>query len=236
MDTQLQNSSEEDVIKRYLYDGYSYCEILCFLAKYHNISISLRQLHRILRKYGLFRRKNYSSLNQIILALKMLVKEFSSSLGYWGIHQKLRQLGCFIDKETVRLCLKILDPSGAELWICRRLQRRAYLSPGPDHTWHIDGYDKLKPYVFAIHRAIDGYSRRILWLYVSASSNNPSDIAFYSFKLLQSWMGFLKLYVETEAQKMLLYVVCSNFWDEISMTHSLVKLTFGMVLQRPINE
>ena len=176
MDTQLQNSTEEDVIKRYLYDGYSYCEILCFLAKYHNISVSLRQLHRILRKYDLFRRKNYSSLNEIILALKMLLKESGSSLGYRRIHQKLRQLGYFIDKETVRLCLKILDPSRVELRICRRLQRRAYFFPGPDHTWHIDGYDKLKPYGFAIHGAIDGYSRRIVWLYVSASKNNPSNI------------------------------------------------------------
>ena len=73
----------------------------------------------------------------------------------------------------------MLDPAGVELRTCRRLQRKAYLSPGPDHTWHIDGYDKLKPYGFAIHGAIDGYSRRILWLYVSASNNNPSNIAFY---------------------------------------------------------
>ena len=156
MDTQLQNSSEEDAIKRYLYDGYSCYEIFCFPEKYHNISISLRQLHRILRKYGLFRRKNYSSMNEIILALRMLLKESGSSLGYRRIHQKLRQLGCFIDKETVRLCLKMLDPAGVELRICSRLQRRVYLSPGPDHTWHIDGYDKLKPYGFAIHGAIDG--------------------------------------------------------------------------------
>ena len=109
----------------------------------------------------------------------MLLKESGSGLGYRSIHQKLRQLGCFIDKETVRLCLKILDTSGVELQTCRRLQRRAYLSPGPDHTWHIDGYDKLKPYGFAIHGAVDGYSRRILWFYVSASNNNPSDKAFY---------------------------------------------------------
>ena len=37
----------------------------------------------------------------------------------------------------------------------------------------------MKPYGFAIHGAIDEYSRRILWLYVSASNNNPSNIAFY---------------------------------------------------------
>ena len=50
----------------------------------------------------------------------------------------------------------MLDPAGVELPICRRLQRRVYLSPGPDHTWNIDGYGKLKPYRFAIHGAIDG--------------------------------------------------------------------------------
>ena len=54
-------------------------------------------------------------MNEIILALRMLLKESGSSLGYRRIHQKLRQLGCFIDKETVRLCLKILDPAGVEL-------------------------------------------------------------------------------------------------------------------------
>ena len=50
-----------------LYDGYS--ETLCFLAKYHNISISLRQLHRMLRKCGSFGKKKYSSMNEIILVL-----------------------------------------------------------------------------------------------------------------------------------------------------------------------
>lgn len=27
---------------------------------------------------------------------------------------------------------------------------------GPDFVWHLDGYDKLKPYGFAIHGCIDG--------------------------------------------------------------------------------
>ena len=59
----------------------------------------------------------------------MLLHEYGSSLGYRRINQKLRQLGYFIKKETVRLCLKILDPSGVDLRICKRLERRAYLSP-----------------------------------------------------------------------------------------------------------
>jgi hypothetical protein len=35
------------------------------------------------------------------------------------------------------------------------------------------GYDKLKPYGFPIHGAIDGYSRKILWLELVRSNNRP---------------------------------------------------------------
>ena len=138
-----------------------------------------------------------------------MLKEFGSSLGYRGIHQKLRQLGCFINKETERLCLKILDPSGVELRICRRLQRRAYLSLGQYHTWHIDGYDKLKPDGFAIHGAIDGYSRRILWLYVSASNNNPSNIAFYFFQTITE-LNRIPQVVRGDTRSVNV-IVCCNF-------------------------
>ncbi len=29
-------------------------------------------------------------------------------------------------------------------------------SQGPNHVWHIDGYDKLKPFGFPIHGCVDG--------------------------------------------------------------------------------
>ena len=95
------------------------------------------------------------------------------------MHQKLRRLGYITNKETVRLCLKNLDESHVALGQCRGLQRRQYISPGPDHMWHIDGYDKLKLYGFATHGATDGFSRKIIWLNVSSSNNNPAYIAYY---------------------------------------------------------
>ena len=52
-----------------------------------------------------------------------------------------------------------------------------YSSEGPNHILHIDGYDKLKPYGFAIHGAIDGYSRKIMWLRILRSNNNPYVIS-----------------------------------------------------------
>ena len=38
----------------------------------------------------------------------------------------------------------------------------------------LDGNDELKPY-----GCIDGFSRKMLWLKLSASNKNPSEIAYY---------------------------------------------------------
>lgn len=48
---------------------------------------------------------------------------------------------------------------------------------GPDDCWHVDGYDKLKQYGFPIHGCIDGFSRKILWLHLVTSNNDPYTIA-----------------------------------------------------------
>ena len=78
--------------------------------------------------------------------------------------QKLLNSRLTADKETVRLILKSLDPVGVDKRKRRKLTRREYYSFGPNHTWHIDGYDKLKPFGIAVQGAIDGYGRRILRL------------------------------------------------------------------------
>jgi hypothetical protein len=52
------------------------------------------------------------------------------------------------------------------------LQRHqgAYITPGPNFIWSIDGYLKLAPYGIEIYAAIDAYSRYIIWIYVGISS------------------------------------------------------------------
>ena len=61
--------------------------------------------------------------------------------------------------------------------------------PGPNFIWHIDGYDKLKPYGFCTHGAIDGYSRRILWLEVGPSNNNPMVTVQYYLDCVRQLRG-----------------------------------------------
>ena len=81
--------------------------------------------------------------------------------------QKSRSSRWIADKETVWLILKSLDLAGVDKTKRRKLTRREYHSFGANHTWHIDGYDKLKPFGIVIHEAIDGYSQRIIWLKLS---------------------------------------------------------------------
>lgn len=95
------------------------------------------------------------------------------------MHQKLCQRGFTVDRETIRFILQTLDPDGVERRRKHVLQRQVYITPGPRFIWHVDGYDKLKPFGFCIHGAIDGYSRKILWLEVSDSNNNPAIVASY---------------------------------------------------------
>ena len=55
--------------------------------------------------------------------------------------------------------------------------------------WHIDGYDKLKPYGICISGAIDGFSRYILWLEAHVSNSDPRVIAGYFMNTVRQLNG-----------------------------------------------
>lgn len=84
-----------------------------------------------------------------------------------------------VPRNVVQQLLKEIDPEGISMRRAHRLKRRAYHNLGPNYAWHCDGYDKLKPFGFPIHGCIGGGSRKILWLYVTRSNNQPSNIATY---------------------------------------------------------
>ena len=72
-----------------------------------------------------------------------------------------------------------LDPAGVEERRSHRILRRTYRSDGPNSVWHMDRYDKLKPYGFAFHGCIDGFSLRLIWLECANTNNDPVVIAGY---------------------------------------------------------
>ena len=102
-----------------------------------------------------------------------------ASLGYRSVHQKCVKEGLRVSRRNVATILKHLDPEGVERRRRNSLQRRNYYSKGPNYVWHLDGYDKLKPYSLTVHACIDGYSRRILWLKVGITNKDPKVVCRY---------------------------------------------------------
>ena len=166
-----------------------------FLERFPGIHISLSTLKRRLRDYGL-KRRNSAGLNQNEVR-KIIREELdgpSCMSGYRAMWHTLRlKYGLCIPRSVVQSLLKELDPVGTEERRKHRLKRRTYSSSRPNECWHVDGYDKLKPFGFPIHGAVDGYSRTALWLKVTPSNNNPSIVGNFFLYCVSELQGCPKL-------------------------------------------
>ena len=180
----------EELIKMYINCGYTYDVILAFLNKYHGICISMSTLQRRLKSYGLSR-SNMSVHQDVVKALIRKELDGAGCLGgYRSVWHSLRlKHGVSISRHKVATFMREIDPDGVEERKRRRLRRREYSSLGPNFVWHVDGYDKLKEFGFPIHGCIDGYSRKILWLELSRTNNNPAVIAAFYIDCLRELGG-----------------------------------------------
>lgn len=174
------NVGRDDIIERYFHLGFQHQEILAFLTITHGITISLRHLKRVLKRRCLRRRTGQTDLGQVISAIELELEGGGNGIGYRAMWQRLRnERRMVVSRETVRHALRIIDPEGVSQRLRHRLRRRQYRAKGPNFLWHIDGYDKLKPFGFSIHGCIDGFSRRIMWLEVGTTNNDSRVIAQY---------------------------------------------------------
>ena len=186
--------TRDQLITSYFNLGYSQTEIVSALALIHSIQLSVRHLRRILKKLSLQRKRlsvDYEA--DIDRVIEAILKETSGSgccLGYKSMWRRLvHNYGLCVKRQTVVELMWLIDPEGMEKRKAKRLVRRAYFVPGPNFLFHIDGYDKLKPYGFAIHGCIDGFSRRIMWLKVGSSNNDPRVIAKYFLQCIEEVGG-----------------------------------------------
>ncbi|XP_065136100.1 uncharacterized protein [Paramisgurnus dabryanus] len=99
--------------------------------------------------------------------------------GYRWLHLRAIRRGYVVSQENMRMIIKAIDPEGVEHRRARRLRRRQYFSRGPNALWHMDSYDKLKPYGIAINGCIDGFSRFVLWMEAYNTNSDPIVIAAY---------------------------------------------------------
>lgn len=177
----------DELIKDYYEKNCTHAEIQCLLKKNHDISVSVINIKRILKGLNLIRRNiKESQLKDVCTAVIQELESSGYNLGYRALWQKLKKkYGFTVKRDTVYQILRHADPEGIQERYGNKLRRRQYLSPGPNFLWHMDGYDKLKQFGFAIHGCVDGFSRMVLWLEVASTNNDPEVTAFYYLSTLK---------------------------------------------------
>ncbi|XP_048124321.1 uncharacterized protein LOC125310724 [Alosa alosa] len=181
-----------DLVRIYHGLGMAYKEILRTLATQHGMVMSLSTLKRMLRANRL-RRREYDDLGHII---EFILNELQGSgrlHGYRWMYCKCIEHGLRVRKEDVRIILSAVDPESTQCRRRRRLRRRQYFSRGPNFIWHIDSYDKLKPYGICINGCIDGYSRKIIWLRAAFTNSDPRVVGGYYTEAIERVGGYPRL-------------------------------------------
>lgn len=189
----------ETLLVTYFKKGFTYKEILDLLLNRHDLNISLRTLKTKLKKLNLQRnKKSFSQLNDAFEIVSKEIASTSSSIGYRTMwHSLSHKYGVRVPRDFIMCSMRTLDPQGTIERKSRCLKRRSYKSGGPNFLWHCDGYDKLKPYGFPIHGGIDGFSRKIIWLRVVSSNNNPATMASLFVKAVED-LGVFPYCVRTD--------------------------------------
>ena len=191
-----------------------------FLQKYYCNIISKSTLLRRLKDYGLSRRtgKNLSleTIREAREKIRPLIEGPASSSNYRPMWHSLKMTGFHVPRHTIQTLLRDMDPEGTKSRKGQRLRRKFYSNPGPNYAWHIDGHDKLKTFSFAIHGAIDGYSRNVLWLKVLRSNNSPSVIRSIYLDCVKEMDGCpIKLITDLGTENVLVSAMKTFFRQDI---------------------
>ena len=190
--------TEDELISYYFKGGFKYNVIVKFLEEFHGITMSLRTLKRRLCNLNL--RKNDDVSDHVIKEIiRREIQGPGCLKGYRSMWHHLRSTYSISSpRNKVMVLLKQVDPAGTAARMARRLARRRYVCDGANAVWHVDGYDKVKPYGFPIHGCIDGFSRKIIWLELVRSNNDPYIPAYFYLKNVEKF-GFCPEKVRTDA-------------------------------------
>ena len=81
-------------------------------------------------------------------------------------------------------------------------------------SWFFTGYDKLKPFGFPIHGAVDGFSRKVLWVEVTKSNNSPETVAKLYLDCVRQHKGCpLQTRTDCGTENGMIAAASSFFWN-----------------------
>ena len=151
----------------------------------------MRHLNRILKARFLYQRRYY--LDAGIDFINDQLQGPWRDQGYRWMFTKCKQRGIPIKKKDVRILLSLLEPIGSQVCQTRRLRRRQYFPQGPNFVWHIDSYNKLKPYGIWTNGCIDGFSHKIIWLRAAFTNSDSKVIEGYFVESVERCGGCPRL-------------------------------------------
>ena len=126
-----------------------------------------------------------SDCNLLLSYILLLYRNHLEHIGYRQMTEIISlKYGVNISKEHVRKTLADIDPEGVSMHKKKTIKLRTYETNGPFDVFHIGGNDKLKRFGFAIHGCIDGFSRKLIWLFVSSTNNDPLIVANFYLKAI----------------------------------------------------
>ena len=110
--------------------------------------------------------------------MSLLVSRFPQNgiVMMWG---HLKSINIFVMRQKVAESLMRVSPQLVRYRQSHLLSRSVYDVPAPNYLCHIDSLHCLIRWKIVIHGAIDGYSRRIL--YLKGSDNNRAETVFALF-------------------------------------------------------
>lgn len=132
----------------------AYFLVVCVIRKlflFHGIKLSLRQLRRILRANDLYRNKNHTREDNVKDLISTETEDSAKCIGYRAMWRRLvNDHHVRVPRDRVLYIMCEIDPEGVRRRKAHMLVRRRYYARGANYVWHVDGYDKLKPFGFCI--------------------------------------------------------------------------------------
>lgn len=146
------------------------------------LHVSESTVKRRMRVYGLSIHDTYSNIcdDELDSIINEIIHQFPNT-GYRGMLGFLSERGLRVAEYDVRRAMRRVDPLGVleRTLGLRIVQRRTYSVPGSLALWHIDGHHKLIRWNLVTHGAIDGFSRKLM--YLRTSDNNKATTVLNLF-------------------------------------------------------
>ena len=166
---------------------FKYKKICSIITFHHSRSLTISRIKSVCKANELNRKINVSDDH----LCRMIENELNTSLSFVEYRQTTENLclkyGVNVVMEDVHKALKSVGPDGVNKRKSKTIIRREFLSSRPGSIYHIVVNDKLKCWGFGIHGWVYSFSRKVHWLVVASSNNDPAVISNYSSRIIRKY-------------------------------------------------